>query len=116
MVGYAVDVPVDLAEAWRLWTEPSAIGEWFSPSFAVDIRPGGPFEIYFDPTAAPGDKGCEGCTVLVVDPEKMLSFAWNLPPAPETLALRESGHMTVVQIRFEAIDDARTRVSLLNTV
>lgn len=114
-VGYSVEVPVGLSEAWRLWTEPAALREWFSPNFAVDVRPGGPFEIYFDPSGAPGMKGCEGCTVMAVDPESMLTFSWNLPPDPATIELRQADHMTFVQVRFHALDEDRTRVTLVNS-
>ena len=114
-VSYTTEVPVTVGEAWRFWTDPAAITEWFSPSIAVDVRPGGPYEIYFDPTAPAGGKGCEGCTVMAVEPNSLLSFSWNLPPAEATMELRQQRHMTSVHIRFEELDDSRTRVTLTNT-
>ena len=114
-ISYSADVPVTIEQAWQYWTDPTAITEWFSPSIAVDVRPGGPYEIYFDPTAPMGGKGCEGCTVMAVNPPHLLSFSWNLPPAEATMELREQGQMTSVQIRFEELDDSLTRVTLINT-
>jgi uncharacterized protein YndB with AHSA1/START domain len=46
----------------------------------LEIRPGGPFEVYFGSEAPEGQRGSEGCRVLSFVPSRMLSFTWNAPP------------------------------------
>ncbi len=46
----------------------------------VGELPGDPFEVLFNPEAAPGEQGSEGSAVLSVVPREMISFSWNAPP------------------------------------
>lgn len=104
----AVDVPAPAAEVWKAWTTRDGIRTFFAPDGKIDARPDGPYEIYFDPSASPGQRGADEMRVLAVQPEHMLSFTWNAPPSlPEVR--RQRTHVT---IRLESIDENHTRVRL----
>ena len=72
-------VKAPAAEVWKLWTTSEGIRSFLAAA-KVELRVGGPFEIYFDPDAPEGSRGSEGCVVLSYEPEHMLSFSWNAPP------------------------------------
>ncbi|WP_374351189.1 SRPBCC domain-containing protein [Chitinimonas sp.] len=94
------------AEVWKAWTTSEGITSFFAPEARVEAKPGGPFEIYIDPYAAPGMKGADDMRVLAVEPEKLLSFTWNAPPhLPQARQQR-----TVVILRF-APEGEGTRLS-----
>jgi uncharacterized protein YndB with AHSA1/START domain len=68
------------SEVWKCWTT-SAGMESFLTKANIDLRIGGPFELYFGGEDVPaGQRGSEGCTILSYEPERMLSFTWNAPP------------------------------------
>ncbi len=91
-----VDIPPD--EAWTLWSSSEGLARWWTENTRIDLRPGGSYEIHFDPEAAPGFRGADWCRVLSFLPGRMLSFTWN---APDTLATRP--HHTFVVVLFEAL-------------
>ena len=80
-----VMVPVDSSSAWMLWAGSEGLAQWWTEHTRVELRPGGHYEILFNPEEAPGDRGGDWCRVLSYLPGKMLSFTWNAPP---TLATR----------------------------
>jgi uncharacterized protein YndB with AHSA1/START domain len=68
------------SEVWRCWTTSEGV-ESFLTRARVELRVGGPFELYFGGDDVPaGQRGSEGCTILSYDPQRMLSFTWNAPP------------------------------------
>jgi uncharacterized protein YndB with AHSA1/START domain len=98
-----VDAPV--AEVWKAWTTHDGLTSFFAADTKVELRVGGPYEIYFDKATK---IGCNGCLVLAVQPEKMLAFTWNAPPhLPEA-----RGQFTHVTLRFEPVGAGKTRVTL----
>lgn len=106
-----IEVPATLDQAWDAWTTREGITSFFAPDAKVEARAGGAFEIYFDPTAAPGSKGADGMQFMAVQPKTMLSFTWNAPPhLPQARQQR-----TLVVVRFEPLGDKATRVSLHHT-
>lgn len=68
------------AEVWRAWTTTDGVKTFMSSEAQVELRVGGPFEIYFVPSAPPGMRGSEGCRFLSFLPMEFLSFDWNAPP------------------------------------
>jgi uncharacterized protein YndB with AHSA1/START domain len=103
-----VVIKATLEQAWEAWTTREGLRSFFAPDAVVQARVGGPFQIHFDPGAAPGMKGADDMRILALQPRKMISFDWNAPPSlPEARAQR-----TFVIVRFAAVDDAHTRVTL----
>lgn len=101
-----VKAPVD--EVWKAWTTREGVISFFAPDARVEARPGGPFEIYFNPYAKPGLKGADDMVVLAVQDRQMLSFTWNSPPQmPEV-----RGQRTAVTVRFKPAGEGLTEVRL----
>jgi len=84
---------------------------FFAPDAQVEPRVGGAFHIHMDPGGAPGMKGADDMRYMALQPKKMVSFDWNAPPhLTEARAQR-----TFVVVRFAAVDDKTTRVTLHHT-
>lgn len=99
-------VEAPIGDVWAAWTTPEGIRSFLAPAANIDLRPAGRYEILFSPENPPGLRGTEGCTVLAVDPERMLSFTWNSPPSlPEIRP-----QLTHVTLRFEPIGKTRTKL------
>ena len=105
-----VVVKASVSEVWEAWTRPEGVASFLAPACSIDLRPGGRYEMYFDPDAQPGKRGGEGVTILAMQPEKMLAFTWNAPPhLPNARA-----QFTHVTVRFLELDGARTKVTLVH--
>jgi uncharacterized protein YndB with AHSA1/START domain/uncharacterized protein YciI len=105
-----VIVRATLDEVWKCWTTAEGMAKFFSPESKIEMRVGGPYELYMS-TSAPdsqGRRGTQGCKVLSFIPGEMLSFEWNFPPA--VAALRESDTKTHVVLRFRDLGDGRVEV------
>jgi uncharacterized protein YndB with AHSA1/START domain/uncharacterized protein YciI len=74
-----VEVDASLAKVWEAWTTTAGVKTFFSSDATVDLRVGGPFEIYFLDENPYGSKGSEDCKILSFLPMKLLSFEWNAP-------------------------------------
>jgi uncharacterized protein YndB with AHSA1/START domain len=106
-----VVVNATLHQAWEAWTTREGLRSFFAPDAVVEPRVGGAFHIHMDPGGAPGMKGADDMRFMALQPKKMLSFDWNAPPhLPEARAQR-----TFVVVRFAALDDKTTRVTLHHT-
>jgi uncharacterized protein YndB with AHSA1/START domain len=96
------------ADVWRAWTTPEGWKAFFGAEARIGAVAGAPFEVLFDPSAPPGSRGAEDCTVLSFVPEEMFSFTWSAPPKfPRARAVR-----TWVVVDFEALSPRATRVRL----
>lgn len=92
---------------WDKWTTSEGVGSFLTENNTVELRVGGPFEVYFAMQLPEGQRGSEGCKILSYLPQRMLSFEWNAPPTfPE---VRENRSRVVVM--FEETDRG-TRVEL----
>jgi uncharacterized protein YndB with AHSA1/START domain/uncharacterized protein YciI len=108
MLRKEITVAASPQEVWRAWTTTDGAESFFAPEAHIELRVGGPYELYFDPSAPEGQRGSEGCRVLSFLPGEMLSFSWNAPPKfPEIRKER-----TCVVVRFEDLGDGRVRVRL----
>ena len=100
-----------LDAAWNAWTTREGITSFFAPDAVIEARVGGPFQIHINPLAAPGERGADDMRFMAIDAKKMISFDWNAPPSlPLARAQR-----TFVVVRFFAVDDRTTRVTLHHT-
>lgn len=99
------------SDAWSDWASSEGLARWLRPAGShVELRVGGPYEIYFSMDEPEGSRGSEGCVILSYVPYEMLSFTWNAPPH---LALRTTN--TWVTITFTEVDSDATRVRLMHT-
>ena len=94
----AVIVAAAPADAWAAWATTDGVKTFFAPAARVEAVPGGAYEIFFDPDAPAGTRGCEGCTVVSADPPRKLVFTWSFPPSlPE---LRSKGAIARVTVEL----------------
>jgi uncharacterized protein YndB with AHSA1/START domain len=98
------------AEVWKCWTTSEGMRSFLTEA-KIDLRIGGPFELYFGPESQPGQRGSEGCTILAYDPERMLSFSWNAPPTFGPL--REKHTWVVVRIAPRGPDQSEVTLAHL---
>ncbi len=103
-----IEAPIE--RVWEAWTTAEGFQAAVGSALRIELRPGGAFEIAWDPSAPEGERGSEGCTVLSFLPRRMLSFSWSAPP--KFPALRSLGPTTVVVVQLEALGARRTRVTL----
>ncbi len=99
-----LDVPIEAL--WAAWTTEEGVLSFFSPACNVELRPGGPYEIFFNMDAPAGQRGGEEMIVLAFQEPSMLSFTWNAPPNLAEVRSQRS-HVT---IRFEALGEQKTRL------
>lgn len=93
---------------WRTWTTAEGIKSFFAPDARVEPRPDGPFEIYFNPYAAPGLRGADEMRFMALQEPRFLSFTWNAPPhLPDARKQR-----TLVTLRFTPAANGETRIVL----
>jgi len=105
-----VTVKAPVADVWKAWTTTEGVVSFFAPAARVEARPGGPFEVHFNPYAKPGLKGADDMVVLAVQEGKMLSFTWNSPPHLAQVRPQR----TAVQVRFRPVGDGETEVRLVH--
>ncbi len=107
-----VEVAAPPLEVWSAWTTKAGIESWWGPPDAeIDLRIGGPFELFFIMDAEPGGRGGEGNRFLAYVPGEVLAFTWNAPP---DLALRDT--QTWVVVTFASLQDGgHTHVRLVHT-
>lgn len=99
-------VPAPIDSVWAAWTTEAGIRAFFAPGAHVEPRVDGAYEIFFDPSAAPGSRGADDMRVLAFEPPHRLAFTWNAPPQ----FAHVRGQRTFVVIELDAVDAAHTRL------
>jgi uncharacterized protein YndB with AHSA1/START domain len=102
----SVASPID--RVWWAWTTSKGMASWWAKDSWIDLRIGGPWELYFLPKAPRGSQGSEGCRILSYLPPEMLSFSWNFPPQIPEL---RSQYIWVV-LRLTSQGPSETRVTV----
>ena len=105
-----VIVTARIEQVWSAWTTSEGMAAFFAPKSNIDLAIGGAFELYTQPDAPEGSRGCEGCTVLSYDLMQMLSFSWNAPPSIP--GLRDASIRSHVVLYFDDLHDGRVKVTL----
>jgi uncharacterized protein YndB with AHSA1/START domain len=95
-----------LERVWEAWTTEAGVKSFFAPGCHIELRVDGLYEIYFDPSKPAGERGADGMRILVLEPKRRLAFTWNAPPSLPAVR----GQRTRVELRFETLDDGRTRL------
>ena len=85
--------PVDV---WEAWTTTAGIRTFLAPDGKVEAKAGGAYEVWFQPDAPEGARGCDGCTVISADPPGKLAVTWSYPPSiPELRGTGAKARVTV---------------------
>jgi uncharacterized protein YndB with AHSA1/START domain len=103
-----VRLEAPVADVWTAWTTEEGLETFFAPGAHVDLRVDGLYEIFFNPSAPPGQRGGDGMRLLVVEPHKRLAFTWSAPPDQ----VYARGQRTVVTLDFAEAGEGRTRLRL----
>lgn len=101
------DIDAPVADVWDIWTTNAGFQAAYERDTNIDLRIGGPFEIFWDSANRIGSNGCQ---FLSYSPKEYVAFSWNAPPTiPE---IREK--RTVVTVSLEDLGNGRTRMRLKN--
>lgn len=97
---------------WHAWTTSEGIASFFVPDSNIDLRIGGPFELFMrmDQPDESGLRGSETCRILSYLENEMVAFEWNFPPT--VMKLRKGGEKTHVVVRLTDLGDGRVKVTL----
>ena len=98
-------VMASVDQVWHAWTTEEGL-TFFAPASHVELRPGGAYEIFFDPTKPAGHRGADGNRVMLVQDKVAFAFTWN---APEAFPFARDQH-THVMIRLYPMSDHETRL------
>lgn len=103
-----VVVNAPAGEVWRAWSTNEGASEFFAPKTNIKAEIGGPYEIFFSPDAAPGQRGAEDLLVHDVDPGRSITFQWSAPPQ----FTRQRKLRTLVTVTLTEVGENQTRVEL----
>jgi uncharacterized protein YndB with AHSA1/START domain len=109
-INLTITIPASIAEVWKAWTTEEGAKSFFAQDCNIKLRPGGEYEMLFNPDAPPGEQGGEGMIILAIQRQKMLSFTWNSPPHLPKVR----GEMTHVTLRFTETGPNETMVNLFH--
>lgn len=113
-VGGGMDAPgIDISstvnaprsDVYKQFTTSEGWKKFMGGETAIDLRIGGPWEIYFNPETKIGSNGCQ---VLSYVPNEMVSFSWNTPPK----FAEERAKRTWVVVTFTDAGEGKTAVRL----
>lgn len=94
-----IDAPVDVV--WAIVTEADHVGNWFSDSAEIDLRPGGKATLTWE------EHGSFPAVVERVDPPRSIAFRWARPAGVEPA----EGNSTLVELALSPEGDGtRLRV------
>ena len=111
MIDLTVDVKAPLDSVWYAWTTKEGLENFFAPQANVDLKPGGLYEIFFEPGKPAGERGADDMHIMAIEPKRFLSFTWNAPGKfPEVRKQR-----TLVGLRFKELPGGVTQVKLTQT-
>ncbi|MEQ8861738.1 MAG: SRPBCC domain-containing protein [Pseudomonadales bacterium] len=110
---HEVIVPTDACSAWAMWATDEGFQSFFpgGPGLKthIELRPGGPFEIFIIEGAPEGSRGCDDCVILGFEEGRMFSFTWTNRP---DMAVRP--HKMHVVLTFEPLSEGETKVTLVS--
>lgn len=119
-MAFCFEVMIKLVETYNCpvnklyayWTQKDKLKEFFGTDNHIELKPTGPYEIYFSMEEPAGQRGSEGCSVINFQENKLLQFSWNAPPSiPD---VRNSGKFTQVTLHFEAKGDKSSQITLIH--
>lgn len=97
-------------EVWNKWTTAKGLRSFFGKENNIDLRIGGPYEIYYLMNNEEGYRGSEGCKILSFLPQKMISFTWTAPP--QFKSVRNEKNQTWVVLFIDEIEPQKTKITI----
>ena len=73
-IHFQLDLDAPIQAVWDAWTTEAGLISFFAPAVNIDLRPGGPYEIFFSPENSPGTRGADGMFVLAFQAPTFLAF------------------------------------------
>jgi uncharacterized protein YndB with AHSA1/START domain len=86
------------AEVWAALTEPDSLGRWLAATVAIELAPGGAFELAIG----------VGARVRALEPERMLELDWRFAdedPSVVRFELAADGDETLLVLDHRRIDE-----------
>lgn len=110
MIRKSITVHASLDDVWHAWTTSEGIASFFTPDSRIEMKIGGPYELYMGMKVPDesGMRGSEGSKVLSFIPKEMLSFEWTFPPA--VMNLRKAHVKTQVILTFKELGEGQVKV------
>ncbi len=110
-IEWEIYLPAPVEDVWRAWTVPDEMTTWASPGAEVDLRPGGVWEVHFEPDRPKGQRGSDANTIVSVVPPFELHLKAGAPPDFPTVREEKTdflvrlepagfGHTRLVAIQF----------------
>jgi uncharacterized protein YndB with AHSA1/START domain len=75
---FDLNLNVSREEAWSLWTDSRKLEQWLTTVAEVDVRVGGAYELFWDPSNR-SENSTLGCKVTALVPNQLFSFQWRGP-------------------------------------
>ncbi len=96
-------VDVSAEKAFELWSTVEGTRKFFGADAAIDLRPGGSYEIYFLPREEPQSElnSTKGAKLLGMEPNRNLVFEWTAPPFAAELNVEPLP--TWVEVSFQSL-------------
>lgn len=100
-ITFDLNLNTSVEDAWNLWTDSRKLEQWFTTEANVDLKIGGAFELFWDPTNH-NDNSTLGCKITALVPYRMLAFQWR-GPVPYADLMNVEPFPTWASISFEAV-------------
>ncbi len=104
-------VPASADRAWAAWTDPEEMVTWAGPGAETDLRPGGTWEVHFEPDRPKGQRGSDANRIISITPQRELVIEAGAPR--EFPTVREE--KTRFTVTLEPVGESFTRITAEQT-
>ena len=98
VVVVSASLPVPPERAFRYFTENELLESWLTAVADVEARPGGKYELFWQPDDRENDSTI-GCRVTAVVPGELIAFQWRSPKQFKAFA-NDADPLTHVTVAF----------------
>jgi uncharacterized protein YndB with AHSA1/START domain len=78
IIHHSVKLDCDSRRAFEMFTDNRLLETWLAQAADVEPRPGGRYELFWDPADRQNDS-TQGCKVTAVEPGQFIAFEWKGP-------------------------------------